>query len=373
MNIGVFRSERLGGNEPMKGMAAIQFLLAGIGAVALFSASWYFARTIFDDPFRIWRRQLLWMLIGIAAALAVTRAPKTLIRKSVPYLVWLAIFLNLLTYIPGIGYSSGGARRWIELFGLTFQPSELTRVALVLYLARMLEKNENRLRNFRDGLLPSLLVVAVLVLTVYFQNDFSTAIYLLLLAFGLFFAAGVSKAAVGISALTSVAAAVSMLALRPYRLERIKSWFHPSADPSGAGYQLIKAKVALEHGGLWGLGLGRGEVKMGGLPAAHSDFVIAVVGEEAGFLGISFILLLFTLFAVKGWQASGNAVDTFSRLGIFGLISAVYWQVLINFAVVSGLLPATGIPLPLFSAGGSAAFITLLMFGLIYKLSESGE
>jgi len=370
---GVFKSERLGGNEPMKGMTAIQFLIAGIGAVALFSASWYFARTVFGDPFRIWRRQVFWMLIGTAGALAVARVPKIWIHRSVPYLVWTALILNLLTYIPGVGYSSGGARRWIELLGLTFQPSELTRVALVLYLARMLEKNEKRLENFRDGLLPPLLVVAALILTVYFQNDFSTAAYLLFISFGMFFAAGVSRAAVSIAGVTAVMTAAAMLLLKPYRLARLQSWFHPSADPSGAGYQLLKARSALEHGGFWGLGLGRGEIKMGGLPAAHSDFVIAVVGEETGFMGVFFVLALFTVFAVKGWQASENAVDTFSRWGIFGLISAVYWQALINFAVVSGLLPATGIPLPLFSAGGSAAFITLIIFGLIYKLSEAVE
>lgn len=373
MGIGVFRSERLGGNEPMKGMGALEFLLAGIGTVALFSASWYFARTVFGDPFRIWRRQLFWMLIGGVCAFGITRVPGRWIRKSVPALVWVAIILNLLTYIPGIGYSSGGARRWIELFGLTFQPSELTRVALVLYLARMLEKNEHRLANFRDGLLPSLLVVTVLILTVYFQNDFSTAAYLLLISFGLFFAAGVSRFAIGFSAITAVSAAAVMLLLKPYRLERLKSWFNPSADPSGAGYQLLKARTALEHGGLWGLGPGRGTVKMGGLPAAHSDFVVAVVGEETGFLGVLLVLVLFTAFAVKGWQASMNAVDAFSRWAIFGLVSAVYWQALINFAVVSGLLPATGIPLPLFSAGGSAAFITLIIFGLVFRLSEAGK
>ena len=373
MRIGVFKAERLGGTEPMKGMAALQFLLAGIGAVVLFSASWYFARTVFGDPFRIWRRQLIWMLLGLAAAWAVTRVPKNWIRKSVPVLVWVALILNLLTYIEGIGYSSGGASRWIEVLGLTFQPSEVTRVALVLYLARMLEKNENRLGNFRDGLLPSLLVVSVLILTVYFQNDFSTAAYLLLLSLGLFYAAGVSRAAIGISAVAAVLTTATMLLAKPYRMERIKFWFQPTADPSGAGYQLLKARSALERGGFWGQGLGRGEVKRGGLPSAHSDFVVAVVGEETGFIGIFLILLLFTLFAVKGWLAAEKASDAFSRWGIFGLISAIYWQVLINFSVVSGLLPATGIPLPLFSAGGSAAFVTLVIFGLIYNLSEAGK
>ncbi len=373
MRIGVFKADRLGGNEPMNGMVAVQVLLAGIGAVVLFSASWYFARTVFGDPFRIWRRQIVWMVLGCASAWGASRIPKAWIRKSVPYLVWIALILNLLTYVPGVGYTSGGARRWIEAFGLTFQPSELTRVALVLYLARMLEKNEGRLSNFRDGLLPSLLVVSVLILTVYFQNDFSTAAYLLLLSLGLFFAAGVSRAAIGISIVAAILSAATMLLAKPYRLERLKYWFRPADDPSGAGYQLLKARAALERGGFWGQGLGRGEVKLGGLPAAHSDFVIAVAGEEMGFIGVLFILLLFAVFAVKGWLIAEKASDAFSRWAIFGLVSAIFWQALINFAVVSGLLPATGIPLPLFSAGGSAAFMTLVIFGLIYNLSEAGK
>lgn len=357
----------------MRGMAAIQFLLVGVGAVILFSASWYFARTIFNDPFRIWRRQIIWIILGFAAAWGVARVPKTWIRKSVPVLVWAALLLNMLTYIPGIGYTSGGARRWIEVFGLTFQPSELTRIVLVLYLARMLEKNENRLGNFRDGLLPSLVVVSLLIVTVYFQNDFSTAAYLLLLSLGLFYAAGVSKAAIGTAVVAAILTAVTTLLTKPYRMDRLRYWFRPADDPSGAGYQLLKARAALERGGFWGQGLGRGEVKMGGLPAAHSDFVIAVAGEEIGLVGVLSILLLFTAFAIKGWMAAEKANDAFSRWGIFGLITAVYWQALINFAVVSGLLPATGIPLPLFSAGGSAAFMTLIIFGLIYNLSEAGK
>jgi len=354
----------------MEGMLTICFLLAGIGSALLFSASWYFARTIFYDPFRIWRRQLLWILIGTVLSLLIVRVPKSQIRNSVPILIWVALALNILTYIPGIGYASGGARRWIEVFGLTFQTSELTKVALILYLARMLEKNEKRLSNFREGLLPSLIVVSTLILTVYLQNDFSTAIFLLLLTLGLFYVAGVPKTLIGIPLIGTVISTLGMLFAKPFRIERIKSWFNPMADPSGSGYQVLKARTALERGGIWGLGWGRGETKLGGLPAAHSDFVVAVLGEEAGLIGIFAVLVLFTAFAIKGWLAAERIRELFPRWAIFGLISSVYWQALMNFAVVSGLLPATGIPLPLFSAGGSAAFITLIVFGLIFNLSE---
>ena len=365
----VFKAERLRGSNPFGAMIAVQFLLASLGAVALFSASWYFASTVFDDPFRIWRRQLIWMMLGLVSAYVVYRLPRTLVRRSVPLLVWIALGANALTYIPGIGYSSGGARRWIELFGLTFQPSELARLALVLYLARMLEKNEGRLENFRDGLLPSLLIVSAMVLTVYFQNDFSTAAYLLVLAMAMFFAAGVSRKAVGVSLGAAGFTAGVMLLAKPYRVQRLRSWFRPGDDPAGAGYQLLRARTALERGGFWGQGPGRGGVKRGGLPAAHSDFVVAVIGEETGLVGIAAVMALFCVFAVLGWMLAESAPDSFSRWAVFGLVTSVFWQALVNFAVVCGLLPATGIPLPLFSAGGSAAFMTLLVFGLILNLS----
>jgi len=371
VRIRVFRADRQSVIEPMRGMAAIQFLLVGIGIVVLFSASWYFARTVFNDPFRIWRRQFIWMMLGVLAAITARRIPQAWFRRSIPTLVWIAIGLNLLTYVPGIGYASGGARRWIELAGLTFQPSEFTRLVLILYLARMLEKNEHRLSNFRDGVLPSMLIVIVLIVTVYFQNDFSTAAYLFLLSLILFYVAGIPRRIITISAGIGFLALIMMLFSRFYRLARVKAWFNPVADPTGTGYQLLKARSALERGGMWGHGLGRGEVKLGGLPAAHSDFVIAVVGEETGFIGIAAVLLLFTLFAIKGWLTAGSIRDPFSRWVLFGIVTAIYWQVLINFSVVSGIIPTTGIPLPLFSAGGSAAFMTLIMFGIMFNLSEA--
>lgn len=373
MKIGVFKPEKLAGKEPLKGVLELQFLLIGIGTVFLFSASWHFARTVFDDPFRIWRRQLAWIVLGVLAGFVVYRIPRSYIRRSVPILVWITLALNLLTYIPGIGYHSGGARRWIEFFGLTFQPSELTRVVLVLYLARMLEKNQGKLDNFRDSLLPPLLVIVTLVLSVYFQNDFSTVAYLLILALMLFFVAGVPRIAIVLLSLSGVIVSATMLIAKPYRLERVLSWLRPETDPAGSGYQILKARIALERGGLWGHGIGQGTVKQGGLPSAHSDFVVAVIGEESGLIGIAAIMLLFTVLAIKGWAIASDVQNAFSRWGIFGIVTAIYWQALVNLAVVSGALPATGIPLPLFSAGGSAAFMTLVSYGLVFNLAGDKE
>ncbi len=366
----VFRPEKLAGAEPAKGMPGLQFLLIGVGTAFLFSASWHFADAVFDDPFRIWRRQLVWVLLGTVAGIVVYRVPLDYIKKSVPILVWVALLLNLMTYVPGVGYLSGGARRWIEIYGLTFQPSELTRVVLILYLARMLTKNRDKLINFRDTLLPPLLVVSTLVATVYFQNDFSTVAFFLVLTLMLLFVAGVSGKVIGVLSISGILVSLAMLAARPYRLSRILSWLIPEADPGGSGYQVLKARMALERGGVWGRGVGQGIVKRGGLPSAHSDFVVAVVGEETGFLGISLVMLLFIILAIKGWAMVAKIDDVFSRWGGFGIVTAIFWQALVNFSVVSGVLPATGIPLPLFSAGGSSVFMTLVSFGLVFNLAK---
>lgn len=368
-----FKPEKSGEAIPVYVQLILLFLLISLGQTYLFSASWHFSRTVFGNPFRIWQRQLLWVLLGSVAGFIIYRLPTDVIRRHVPHLVWTALGLNLLTYIPGIGYSAGGARRWIEFFGFTFQPSEFTRMVLVLYIARMLEKNNGNLDNFRDNVLPPLLVVAALVLSVYWQNDFSTAAFLLSLGLILFFAAGISRFLTGVFAVSGLGVSAVMLMAKPYRLERLQGWFDPKADPTGSGYQLLKARMALEHGGFWGQGLGYGQAKRGGLPSAYSDFILAVAGEESGVIGITVILGLFTLLILKCWAMAIKMKSPFSRWGIFGLSSATYWQVLMNFAVVSGLLPATGIPLPLFSAGGSAAFITILSFGFIFNLGRDEQ
>lgn len=365
----VFRPEKSGGQNPQQGLFAIQFLLVSIGTVFLFSASWYFSETIFNDAFHIWRRQVLWLILGSIAGCAVYLIPIAYIRRAVPFLVWFALVLNLLTYVPGLGYVAGGARRWIEVFGFTFQPSEFTRIVLILYLARMLEKNRNNLENLQDSLIPPLFVVVVLVTTVYFQNDFSTVAYLLFLALFLFYAAGLAWRALLLLGLSGIFTSIIMLAAKPYRIMRLRSWFNPESDPSGAGYQILRAQTALERGGFWGQGIGQGAMKRGGLPSAHSDFVVAVIGEEWGLFGVVFILFLFTLLAIKGWSIAKDVESSFARWGLFGITTSVYWQVLINFAVVCGVLPATGIPLPLFSVGGSAVFVTLLSFGLMFNFA----
>ncbi|MDA3956597.1 putative lipid II flippase FtsW [Oceanispirochaeta sp.] len=352
------------------GLVGVMVLLTGTGVSALFSASYHFGRVAAGNPFYFINRQIIWILLGALVSFILSRMPLSLIRKmTIPFVI-MTIILNVLTYVPGIGSTSGGATRWIEIGGNSFQPSELVRVALVLYMAHILDKKKDSMDDFLNSILPVLLMSVLMTSLVYFQNDFSSAIYIFLLAILLLFLAGISWSYIAVGTIAIMISAVPMVLAKPYRLERIRSWLSPLSDPSGSGYQLMKSRMALQNGRFWGLGLGQGQVKLGGLPAAHSDFVFAVVGEETGFAGILFIIFLFLVFAIKGYSIALNSTSSYIRLAAFGLTSSVYFQVLINVAVVCGALPATGIPLPLFSAGGTSTLVTLGIFGLLINFSR---
>ncbi|MDC7231848.1 MAG: putative lipid II flippase FtsW [Spirochaetales bacterium] len=365
-----FEADRMVNRMSDSGLLAVMVLLTGTGVSALFSASYHFGTVAAGDPFYFFNRQIIWIILGSVFSIILSRIPLELIRKLTVPLVVFTIFLNVLTYVPGIGSTSGGAQRWIEIGGNSFQPSELVRVSLVLYVAHILEKKKDRMGDFVNSILPVLIMSVVMTGIVYFQNDFSSAIYVFLLAIIMLFLAGIGWHYISFGTIAVVLVAIPMVLAKPYRMERIRSWLSPMADPSGAGYQLLKSRMALQNGSLLGRGLGQGQIKLGGLPAAHSDFVFAVVGEETGFAGILFILLLFLIFALKGYSVALNSSSCYVRLAAFGLTSSVYFQVLINAAVVCGALPATGIPLPLFSAGGTSTLVTLGIFGLLINFSR---
>ena len=365
-----FEADRMVIKMSDSGLVGLMVLLTGTGVSALYSASYHFGRVAAGNPFYFFNRQLLWIVLGTAFACVLSRIPLDLVRRLTIPLVVLTFVLNALTYVPWIGSSAGGATRWIEIGGYTLQPSELVRVSLVLYAAHILDKKKDRMDDFMNSILPVLIMSVLMTMIIYFQNDFSSAVYVFLLAILMLFLAGIRWFYIAAGSVLISLSAIPMILAKPYRLERIRAWLSPLADPSGSGYQLLKSRMALRNGSLWGQGLGQGEIKLGGLPAAHSDFVFAVVGEETGFIGILFIFLLFLLFAIKGYSIALQGKNCYIRLAAFGLTSSVYFQVLINTAVVCGALPATGIPLPLFSAGGTSTLVTMGIFGLLVNFSR---
>ena len=368
-----FSAEKINESAFDTSLLILIVLLSGIGVTALFSSSYHFAETVFGSPYHFVGKQFMWLLLGTISAFAASKISLELVKRYIPLIMFISLLMNALVFIPGLGIESGGARRWLDLGGFSFQPSELIRLSLVLYVAKMLEKNKDRMRDFSKAVIPQMLVILISTLIVYSQNDFSSAALIFAVAFLMLIIGGISP--LFVTFLTGLGAFSSfiMLKAKPYRITRITSWLNPESDPSGAGYQVLTARSALQAGGLWGEGLGQSSLKLGSLPQAHSDFVFAIIGEEAGFVGVLVIFVLFGLFAWRGYLIALKADNAFEKYTAFGLTTAVYLQALTNMSVVCGLVPATGIPLPLFSTGGSTSLITLIIFGLLLNISRKNN
>jgi cell division protein FtsW len=345
-------------------------LLLGVGMALLFSGSYSFSARTWQDPLRLVKRQLVFLGLGAFAALAVSMTPLALFRAAMPAILLATLVFSLLPFIPGLGLQVLGSRRWITVFGLSLQPSEAAKVTLVLYLASYFSRSEERIRGGLNTLVPPFIVVCAFTAIVYLQNDYSTAIYILVLGIATMFFARVRILHIALVSLTTLPLGFLLLFAREHRIERLLAFLDASADATGRGYQILAARSALVSGGLWGKGLGRGTSKLGALPMSYSDFIYAVIGEETGLLGALFVLVLFGLFAWRGYRAALSCEDPFSSTAAFGLTTAIVLQALLNMAVAVGLVPTTGITLPFFSAGGSSLFITLVMCGLLVNLSR---
>ncbi len=348
-------------------LISIIILLLGIGLTFLFSSSYPNALRLNKAPEYFLLRQISMVIFGIFGALLIMNIPVEIIKKFV-FILLLTSFL-LSVFVLLVGKDIQGARRWIIVGNRTFQPSEIVKLALILYLADILSKKEDKINNLYTLSHPIIVVFLFAFLT-FAQNDFSTAIFLIFISAAIFFIAGVKYRyfIAGIIAVTPFI--VILLFSKEHRVKRLIAFIDPERDPAGVGYQIIKAKDALSSGGFWGKGIGSGIKKFGTLPEAHSDFIFASIGEEAGFIGIFIIIALFVLFAVRGYFITFRCEDRFSFYAAFGITTSIFYQAIMNMAVVSGAVPSTGIPLPFFSHGGSSIFVTLLMCGILLNLSR---
>lgn len=351
----------------------IMVLLAGIGISALFSASYYYGSYKFNDPGYFFTRQFTFMLVGVVLAFTISRLSLSVISRYIPLFLFVCMILMLATFIPGIGREMMGGRRWIVIAGKSIQPSEFVKLALILYLSSIFGKKHEKIHDFFNSVLPPLLIVAVFTVLILAQNDFSTAAFVMIVSLLMFYVAGV-KYGYFVFIFTAIIPLAGMLLFsKEHRVRRIISFLDPGSDPSNAGYQVLSARRALSHGGFWGTGIGLGSQKLGGLPEAHSDFIFAVIGEETGILGVAFIIVLFLALAVRGYGLAlkFREKNLFAYFLTFGLTTSILYQALINMAVVSGMLPVTGITLPFFSHGGSSVIVTFIMCGLLLNLSRN--
>jgi cell division protein FtsW len=347
-------------------------LLTGLGLVTLYSSSYAFASRRYHDGMRFLNGQLWAGGIGIILFLIVFRMDLDLLRKLIKPLVIFTVILCILTFVPGIGDTRNGASRWIKLpGGKTFQPSELVKFVLPLYLAHIFDKKRERLDEFSAAILPPVLVTALFFIIIYLQNNFSTAVFIAVNALFIFFLAGV-KLRYFFSAIVMLLPLSGLLILtKEHRLRRLISFINPEWEPHGAGYQAGISVRTIAQGGFWGKGLGQGTMKIAAVPEVPSDFIFCSFAEEAGFLGVVLFFVLFGVFAFLGYRGAARA-SMYRKLLAYGLLTMILSQAMLNIAVVSGSLPTTGLPLPFFSAAGSSLAITLLMAGLIVNICRGG-
>jgi cell division protein FtsW len=346
------------------------FLLTGLGLATLYSASYAFGERFFGDGHYFISRQIILGAVGLALFSPASFLKPEILRKLMVPMVLGTIALCLFTFVPGIGVTKNGAARWIQFGSYTYQPSELVKLVLPLYLAHIFDKKQGELNSFSRGILPPVLITALFFILIYRQNNFSTAVFIVVNALFIFFLAGV-RIRYFVGALVVLVPLSSLLILtKAHRLRRFVSFLWPEWDPQGAGYQVKSSLLTIASGGFWGKGIGQGTRKIASVPEIHSDFIFSSYAEESGFLGVIFFFVLFGIFAVHGYRGALRQDNTFRRLAIFGLVTMVVSQGLLNIAVVVGAVPATGIPLPFFSAGGSSLATTLIVMGFIVNISR---
>ncbi len=348
-------------------------VLLSIGVVMVYSASAIVAADRFNDPYFFLKKQLFWALLGAGCLWLMLRLDYRRLEGWVLPLLIAAGALLVLVLIPPIGQAINGTRRWIRLGPVSFQPAELAKLALVVYLAAFLAKKREGLGDFRRGLLPPLAVAGALAALVLAQPDLGTCLTLLALTFGLLYLAGVRPAHLGLV----LAPAVPLLALAiwvaPYRLRRITAFVDPWADPRGSGFQIIQSWLAFGNGGILGEGIGGSKQKLFYLPESHTDFIFAIIGEELGFVGAAAIVGLFVVLVWRGLRIGLRAPDPFGAYLALGITVLIATQTLVNLGVVTGLLPTKGLPLPFISFGGSALLVTMLSTGVLLNISQHAD
>jgi cell division protein FtsW len=289
------------------------------------------------------------------------------------FLVGFSAFLCVLTLIPGIGVERYGASRWIEIASVSYQPSEMVKFVLPLYLAHLLDKKSGNIDNFYSGILPPVLVTGLFFVLIYVQNNFSTAVFIIFNVMVILFLAGMRYRYFLAAIAMIIPISVLLIFTKEHRVKRLVSFIRPEWDPLGAGFQVTASRDAIVSGGFWGKGIGEGTRKIASVPEIQSDFIFSAYVEETGFIGILLFFAMFAAFAILGYRAAYKCKAMFARLLAAGLTTMIVSQALLNIAVVSGALPATGIPLPFFSAGGSSLVTTLICAGIIANVEKNGS
>jgi cell division protein FtsW len=362
--------------ETDRWLFGVTLVLCLMGAVMIFSASAITAQQMYGHSYIFVARQAAWLVMGLLGMFALMKLDYHRLREpAVVYTVLCVVVVMLVgTFFLD---KSHATHRWIKLGPLNLQPSEMAKLAIILYLAWFLDLRrrretslEFRKQDFLQTIVPAVAPILVCVALIAAQPDLGTSVDVVLIMAAILFVAGLSWKWLAVGAAAGLPALLLLIMNASYRQARLMAFLHPDSDPQGAGFQLLQSLIAVGSGGFTGVGLMESKQKLFYLPEAHTDFIFAVICEELGFLGATVVIVLFAMYAWRGLRAAFNAPDGFGRMVALGVTAMVLFQALINFAVVLGMMPTKGIPLPFVSYGGSSMLVMLLATGVLLNISQ---
>ncbi|NOY52467.1 MAG: putative lipid II flippase FtsW [Deltaproteobacteria bacterium] len=350
-------------------MADVLFLCV-LGVVMVYSASAYMAMDLYHDEYFFLKREMIFALLGLCGMFLAANFNYVHLRYFVFPFLGLCLFLMILVLIPGIGVKVGGAQRWLQVGGVKFQPSEMTKLGLILYMAHSLKKKEGKIKDFAYGFTPYVVILGVFFMLMLLQPDLGTAVSLAAVVMLMLFMAGTRLRYLFSLVLVSIPLLYVLIMGAAYRRRRFMAFLHPWKDAAGAGFQIIQSFLAIGSGGVIGTGLAQGHQERLFLPEPHTDFIFAIIGEELGFIGAVIVVAAFAIFLYRGMLIALRSVDPFGRYLALGLTGMVSIQALLNLSVVVGLLPTKGLTLPLLSYGGSSLLMTFIGVGILLNISK---
>ena len=348
-------------------------LLVGIGILMVYSSTALMSMRKYGSGFHYLWNHILTLCVGIAVMFVLSKTDYKKFRPLVYIMLGFSLLLILLVFVPGIGISANGARRWLRLWPTTFQPSELLKLVMVISLADYMDKNIHRMRDFRYGILIPVAIMLFFQGIIIIQPDFGAVMSLGILTVGLLILGGARLSHIGALVLFSLPMIYIVVASSAYRMKRIMCFTDPWKDAFGCGFQLVQSFIAFGSGRFLGVGIGGSKQKLYFLPEVHTDFIFSLIGEELGLIGALTVLGIFLWLFIRGVQLSLRTSDPFSYFLTMGLTMMIGVQTAINFAVSMGLMPTKGLPLPFISYGGSALLINLSAAGILISISRSNE
>ncbi len=345
-------------------------LLMAIGVMMVYSSSAIFAQENFGHSSYFLKKEVIFTALGVVNILIFRKIDYHLYYKMVYPILILTLFLVALVFLPGIGHSVKGAQRWIRVAGFSLQPSEFTKIALLIFLAYSISKKGNHIRSLSKGLMPVLGICGLFIGLVLLQKDLGTPIILLTLVFSMLFIGGARFLHLFSMLVVCLPALGALIYFFPHRVKRLICFWDPFQEPYGCGFQLIQSYVAFQGGGLTGRGLGQGKQKLFYLPESHTDFIFPNLAEELGLIGSLLVIFFFIILLVRGIKIAVRAPDNFGTYLAAGITLLISVQAAFNFAVVMGLIPTKGLPLPFISHGGTYLLVVTALVGILLNISS---